>query len=100
MAAVDDAATVDPGERKSMTAAVAARDQLGEYVEDVVDLATRQVGHIEVALLWHRRTNALSVFVVDQDRAISFELAVEASEAMEVFWHPYAYAPREQELAS
>jgi hypothetical protein len=61
---------------------------------DVVDLDLRQSGSISVALLWHRRTNALSVFVYDSEDGESFELPVDAANALDAFRHPYAYASR------
>jgi hypothetical protein len=61
---------------------------------DVVDLDLRVSGSVSVALLWHRRTNAVSVFVYDSDGGDSFELAVDAANALDAFQHPYAYASR------
>jgi hypothetical protein len=56
----------------------------------------RELGHrssngIDVYLLWSPETDTLAV-VVDDARGDSFELVVEAHEALDVFEHPFAYA--------
>ena len=56
------------------------------------ELAYRENDGVAVALLWHSRTNALSVSVVDRRTDDAFELEVDAADALEVFEHPYAYA--------
>ena len=56
------------------------------------ELAYRENDGVAVALLWHTSTNALTVSVVDRRTEDSFELAVDARDALEVFDHPYAYA--------
>ena len=56
------------------------------------ELAYRENDGVAVALLWHPRTNALSVSVVDRRTEDAFELAVAAKDALDVFEHPYAYA--------
>jgi hypothetical protein len=56
------------------------------------ELARRQTGALEVALLWHPCTDSLSVSVRDSSGVSGFRLEVNAAEAMEVFHHPYAYA--------
>jgi len=56
------------------------------------ELAYRENDGVAVALLWHRRTNALSVSVVDRRTEDAFELSVAPEDALDVFDHPYAYA--------
>ena len=56
------------------------------------ELAYRENDGVAVALLWHSRTNALSVSVVDRRTEDAFELSVDARDALDVFEHPYAYA--------
>ena len=56
------------------------------------ELAYRENDGVAVALLWHSRTNALSVSVVDRRTEDAFELPVDAKDALDVFEHPYAYA--------
>ena len=55
------------------------------------ELAYRSSNGIDVLLLWNPANDTLAVLVID-DNADSFELDVDASEAMDVFEHPYAYA--------
>lgn len=61
-----------------------------ERLFEVLD--SRAGDGIEVWLLWNRGGGALSVLVVDTGSDDTFELPVEAYEALEVFRHPYAYA--------
>jgi hypothetical protein len=62
--------------------------------ETFEELDQRESGGIVVSLLWNRAANSLSVVVVDEKTEEMFELPVQASEATEVFQHPYAYADR------
>ena len=55
------------------------------------ELAYRSSNGIDVFLLWNPANDTLAVLVID-DNADSFELDVTASEALDVFDHPYAYA--------
>jgi hypothetical protein len=62
----------------------------------VVDLATRQSGSIEVALIYDRADQSLVVFVHDTLTGEELSLPVSGDEATEVYRHPYAYAHRAQ----
>jgi hypothetical protein len=55
------------------------------------ELDHRHSNGIDVTLSWSPVGDALFVTVLD-DAGDSFELAVEAHEALDVFHHPYAYA--------
>ena len=55
------------------------------------ELAYRSSNGIDVFLLWCPADDTLAVVVIDEN-ADSFELAVEAAEALDVFDHPYAHA--------
>jgi hypothetical protein len=55
------------------------------------ELAYRSSNGIDVFLLWCPADDGLAVVVIDEN-ADSFELVVAASEALDVFEHPYAYA--------
>jgi hypothetical protein len=55
------------------------------------ELAYRSSNGIDVFLLWNPANDTLAVLVIDEN-AESFELDVTASEALDVFDHPYAYA--------
>jgi hypothetical protein len=43
---------------------------------------------------WNPRTNQLFVAVGDERYGESFELEVDAADALDAFRHPYAYAKR------
>lgn len=47
---------------------------------------------IDVKLLWNPRTDAIVIAVEDERAGDSFELAVDAVDALDAFRHPYAYA--------
>jgi hypothetical protein len=55
------------------------------------ELDGRTSDGIDVSLLWDPRTNAVSVAVTDTRQGGSFEFEVEPGDALEAFWHPYAY---------
>jgi hypothetical protein len=58
------------------------------------ELDYRESGLIEVSLLWDRDTDELIVAVRDRATDESFEITVaNNTHALEVFHHPYAYAP-------
>jgi hypothetical protein len=65
-----------------------------ESMKRAVDLATRQAGSIEVALIYDRLDGTLAVFVHDALNGEEFLLPVSGDEAAEVYRHPYAYADR------
>jgi hypothetical protein len=65
-----------------------------EYMSTVVDLATRQAGSIEVALIYDRSDQSLVVFVHDGLTGEELSLPVSPDDAAEVYRHPYAYAHR------
>jgi hypothetical protein len=52
----------------------------------------RENDGIEVSLLWDRANDSLTVYACDTRTNESFEIAVDAAKAREVFLHPYAYA--------
>jgi hypothetical protein len=60
----------------------------------VVEMIERELDHrnadgIDVTLLWDPRTDSVVVAVVDDNE--SFRIAVDGSEALDAFRHPYAY---------
>jgi hypothetical protein len=55
------------------------------------ELAYRSTNGIDVFLLWCPADDSLAVVVIDEN-ADSFELVVDAAQALDVFEHPYAYA--------
>ena len=56
------------------------------------ELAAREGDGIHVTLLWHPHENALTVSVEDTHAGRRFRLAVAPDRALDVFYHPYAYA--------
>jgi hypothetical protein len=64
-------------------------------VPDRVELAQRESDGVSVALYWLRGTDAVAVTVDDEATGTRFELVVAENErALEVFYHPFAYASR------
>ena len=47
---------------------------------------------LEVTMLWHPESNAVSISVFDARTGDDFDLDVDATDAMDAFHHPYAYA--------
>ena len=56
------------------------------------ELAARESDGLHVVLLWHPRANALTVSVEDTRVGDRFQLAVAPDRALDVFYHPFAYA--------
>jgi hypothetical protein len=57
------------------------------------ELAYRANDGVEVALLWRPSDDRLTVVVEDMKADERFELEARADNALEVFYHPFAYAP-------
>jgi hypothetical protein len=67
----------------------------GERVSALTrELAQRQGGGIEVLLLWHPEVDQVEVAVRDSSTGAEFQIAVAPGDAIEAFYHPYAYAAR------
>jgi hypothetical protein len=72
---------------------------LGNGEEEAMqDPTTRELAHrandgVEVALLWSPSDDRLTVVVEDTRLEERFELQARTDNALEVFYHPYAYAP-------
>lgn len=56
------------------------------------ELATRQGDGLEISLLWSKSADRVKVSVLDQKREESFEIHIDAAEALSAFEHPFAYA--------
>jgi hypothetical protein len=56
-------------------------------------LAYRSGDGLEVTLFWHPTTDELKVCVCDQRLGAYFEIRPEPHQALDVFYHPYSYAP-------
>jgi hypothetical protein len=59
----------------------------------IVELAARTAAGLEVALLWDERERRLTIVVADWRTGESFAIAAaDGREALDAFYHPYAYA--------
>jgi hypothetical protein len=56
------------------------------------ELASRTSNGLEVTLLWQRDHDNVHVRVIDATTEEAFELTVAGENALEAFYHPYAYA--------
>ena len=63
-------------------------------MRNLVDLASRRGGGIEVALIWNRSAKSLVVFAHDDRTDEEVAIPVTGDEASEVYRHPFAYAHR------
>ena len=63
----------------------------------VRELAHRVGSGIEVSLLWRRRDGTITLKIVEIATGVELELGVPPEEALEAFYHPYAYLPRHTE---
>jgi hypothetical protein len=53
----------------------------------------RRTNHgVDVRLLWHAPSDRVFIVVVDEGGGDSFELEVDATNALDAFRHPYVYA--------
>jgi hypothetical protein len=60
---------------------------------DLIELATRRNGGVEVRLLWNPAADELKVAVVDEGTGETFEVRIPGESALDAFYHPFAYAP-------
>lgn len=58
------------------------------------ELARRRSGTDEIRLLWHPASGRVELAVCDVATGASFRLDVPPDNAIDVFYHPYAYATR------
>jgi hypothetical protein len=56
------------------------------------ELDRRRSDGIDVRLLWDSRTDTIMIAVDDAKTEASFEVEVDAADALDAFRHPYAYA--------
>jgi len=63
----------------------------------VTELAQRVSGKDEVLLLWHPESERVELAVRDVATGVSFHLDIEPGNAIDAFYHPYAYAARSDE---
>jgi hypothetical protein len=60
------------------------------------ELAQRRSGTVEVLLLWHAEIDRLEVSLHDSATDAGFHIEVPPGNALDAFYHPYAYAPRRE----
>jgi hypothetical protein len=60
------------------------------------ELAQRRSGTVEVLLLWHPDSDRVELAVRDLATDSSFHLDVAPGNAIDAFYHPYAYAARRE----
>ena len=63
-----------------------------DFRSDTRELAARESDGIHVVLLWHPRSDEVTVSVDDTRTGKYFELPVERNRALDAFHHPFAYA--------
>ena len=63
----------------------------------VKELEQRVSGKDEVLLLWHPESERVELAVRDVATGVSFHLDIEPGNAIDAFYHPYAYAARSDE---
>lgn len=64
-----------------------------DFDQDLSELSSRSGNGIDVALLWRRYDNTVTVVVVDSRNGDAFLLNVhESDNALDMYHHPYAYA--------
>lgn len=69
--------------------------QTADLIQDVHELDRREGDGIAVSLLWHRTTNSISIFLLDDRADDAYEFVVPSDRALDAFRHPFAYAARE-----
>jgi hypothetical protein len=63
-------------------------------VEALKELAFRAAGGLEVSLVWNAEAGRLAVSVYDARSGDVFDVPAPSDRALDVFYHPYAYAAR------
>jgi len=61
---------------------------------EVTELAHRNADGVDVSLYWDHGADDLLVLVADSRTGDCFSLAAARERALDVFYHPYAYAAR------
>jgi hypothetical protein len=72
----------------------AAARSRGRGTAHTRELAQRRSGTLEILLLWHPQTDKVELSVRDLTTDVSFHLEVAPGDAVDAFYHPYAYAAR------
>ena len=56
------------------------------------ELARRSSADVDVTLYWHPTLDELTVRVCDERQGVNFEIRPQRDLALDVYYHPYAYA--------
>jgi hypothetical protein len=56
------------------------------------ELAQRLTGAVEVLLLWHPDIDSVELSLQDRATGAGFQVEVAPEDAIDAFYHPYAYA--------
>jgi hypothetical protein len=56
------------------------------------ELAQRQAGGVEVLLIWHPDNDSVEIVLEDQATGAGCEVEIAPQDALDAFYHPYAYA--------
>jgi hypothetical protein len=59
---------------------------------EVRELAHRVSNGVEVSLLWNAAEDSLTVIVADVELGTALEVPAARDNALDVFYHPFAYA--------
>jgi hypothetical protein len=78
-------------QRQANRAPTLARSTL-EAAAPVRELDRRHSAGVDVSLLWDARTDQVSIALTDERSGESLAFAVDPSEALSAFRHPYVYA--------
>jgi hypothetical protein len=76
---------------RSESAAARRRERVAARTRE---LAQRRSGTLEILLLWHPQSDRVELCVRDLTTDVSFHLDVAPGDAVDAFYHPYAYAAR------
>jgi hypothetical protein len=60
------------------------------------ELAHRRIGTAEVLLLWRPEIDRVAIYLYDSATDDGFHVEVAPGDALDAFYHPYAYAPRHE----
>jgi hypothetical protein len=61
------------------------------------ELARRRTGDVEVLLLWHPDAGSVELALRDRSTGAGFQVEVAPEDAIDAFYHPYAYAAPEDD---
>ena len=79
------------------SAAARSRERLAARTRE---LAQRRSGTLEILLLWHPQHDRVELSVRDLTTDVSFHLDVAPGDAVDAFYHPYAYAARRKKTGA